>query len=78
MEKLEKILDLNNEFEAKLLEEVLTEKKIPFIIRTFHDSAYDGLWQAQSGWGHIEAPAAYKEEIMKVYSEMANDIPEWE
>lgn len=78
MEKLEKILDLKNEFEAKLLEEILTEKKIPFIIRTFHDSAYDGLWQGQSGWGHIMAPAAYKEEILKVYSEMAKDIPEWE
>jgi hypothetical protein len=70
MEKLERILVLNNEFEARLLEEMLTEKNIPFIIRSYHDSAYDGLWQAQSGWGHIEAPVNYKEEILKMYAEM--------
>ena len=67
MENTEKILVLENQIEAKLMEEILTEKNIPFIIRSYHDSAYDGLWQVQSGWGHIEAPPKYKEEILKVY-----------
>jgi len=67
MENTEKILVLENQIEAKLMEEILTDKDIPFIIRSYHDSAYDGLWQMQSGWGHIEAPPKYKEEILKVY-----------
>lgn len=67
MENTEKILVLENQIEAKLMEEILTDKDIPFIIRSYHDSAYDGLWQMQSGWGHIEAPPKYKEEIIKVY-----------
>jgi len=67
MENTEKILLLDNQIEAKLMEEILTEKDIPFIIRSYHDSAYDGLWQMQSGWGHIEAPPKYKEEILEVY-----------
>ena len=67
MENTEKILILDNQIEAKLMEEILTEKDIPFIIRSYHDSAYDGLWQMQSGWGHIEAPPKYKEEILEVY-----------
>ena len=67
MENTEKILILENQIEAKLMEEILTDKDIPFIIRSYHDSAYDGLWQMQSGWGHIEAPPKYKEEIIKVY-----------
>ena len=71
MEKPGKILILNNEFEAKLLEEILTEKNIPFMIRSYHDSVYDGLWQIQSGWGHLEAPLEYKDEILKIYSEMS-------
>jgi hypothetical protein len=66
-----RILMLNNEFEAKLLSEILTEKSIPHIIRSYHDSAYDGLWQIQSSWGHIEAPEEYKEEILKTYNEMS-------
>ncbi len=67
MENTEKILILENQIEAKLMEEILTDKDIPFIIRSYHDSAYDGLWQMQSGWGHIEAPPKYKEEILEVY-----------
>jgi len=67
MENTEKILVLENQIEAKLMEEILTDKDIPFIIRSYHDSAYDGLWQMQSGWGHIEAPPKYKEKILEVY-----------
>ena len=71
MSRAEKILILNNQVEAKLLEGILTERGIPHLIRTYHDSAYDGLWQAQAGWGHVEAPAEFREEIIKIYSEMA-------
>ena len=71
MTQTEKILIFKNEFEASLLDEILNDKNIPHIIRSYHDSAYDGLWQNQSGWGHIEAPAEYREEILKTYKEMS-------
>ena len=71
--KTEKILMLDNQIQAKLLEEILTEKNIPFIIRSYHDSAYDGLWQMQSGWGHLEAPPEYKEEILEVFKSIVNE-----
>jgi len=66
-----RITDLNNEFEAKFLEEILTEKKIPHLIRSYHDSVYDGLWQMQSSWGHIEAPEEYMQEILNIYNELS-------
>ncbi len=72
MDKPEKILILNNEFEAKLMEEILTERGIPFLIRNFHDSAYDGLWQVKSGWGQVMAAPEFREEILKIWSEMKN------
>lgn len=62
---------LKNQMEAMLLDEILTEKRIPHIIRSYHDSAYDGLWQNTAGWGHIEAPEEFKEEILITYSEMS-------
>jgi hypothetical protein len=71
MSKPVKILMLQNEIEAMLLDEILTDKKIPHLIRSYHDSAYDGLWQSQSGWGHLEASEEFREEIMKTYSEMS-------
>jgi hypothetical protein len=67
-----KILIFKNEIEAMLLDEILTEKEIPHIIRSYHDSAYDGLWQSQSGWGHVEAPEVHREEILKIYDEMSD------
>ncbi|MCX6325656.1 MAG: hypothetical protein NT144_03230 [Bacteroidia bacterium] len=67
-----KILIFNNEIEAMLLVEILMDKAIPHLIRSYHDSAYDGLWQTQSGWGHIEAPEEYREEILQIYNEMSH------
>jgi hypothetical protein len=66
-----KILKFNNEIEAMLLDEILTEKQIPHLIRSYHDSAYNGLWQTQSGWGHLEAPEEYAEEIRNTYDHMS-------
>lgn len=67
-----KILMFKNEIEAMLLDEILTEKKIPHLIRSYHDSALDGLWQTQSSWGHVEAPEEYREEILQIYNEMSH------
>ena len=72
MSKPVKILMFKNEIEAMLLDEILTEKQIPHLIRSYHDSAYDGLWQTQSGWGHIEAPEEFAEEILSTYNQMSD------
>jgi hypothetical protein len=71
MGSLAKILIFKNEVESLLLDEILTDKEIPHLIRTYHDSAYDGLFQLQSGWGHVEAPEEFQEEILRIYNEMA-------
>jgi len=44
-----KILVLDNDVEAQLLDAVLTEEQIPHLMRSYHDRAYDGLWQQQQG-----------------------------
>ncbi len=72
MNKPLKILMFKNEIEAMLLDEILAEKQIPHLIRSYHDSAYDGLWQTQSGWGHIEAPEEYADEILIIYKQMSD------
>jgi hypothetical protein len=66
-----RVLFFKNEIEAMLLDEILKEKEIPHLIRSYHDSAYDGLWQMQSGWGHVEAPEEYAEEIVSIYNHMS-------
>jgi len=70
MEGFVKILVLENEIEAKLLEGILKEKGIPHFIRSYHDTAYDGLFQTVTGWGEILAPSSYKEEIEEIVEEI--------
>ena len=73
MAKLKKILVLNNEVEARLLEAVLKEQQIPHLMRSYHDRAYDGLWQQQQGWGHVEASEDYREQILEIYADLRNE-----
>jgi hypothetical protein len=74
MEKTVKILILRNAVEASLISEILTEKDLPYLIRSYHDLAYDGLWQTSTAWGQLDAPEKFKEEILKIYEEMS--LPE--
>lgn len=70
MENLERILDLENAMIAQILETILVERDIPHIVRTYHDSAYDGLFAYQQGWGFIEAAPEHREVILKIYEEI--------
>jgi hypothetical protein len=76
MEKFTKILVLENEVEAQLLDSILTEQNIPHLIRSYHDSVYDGIYQAQKGWGRVDAPEAFREEITGIYENLPTDNEE--
>jgi len=71
MTKIVRILVFNNEIEANLLKEILTDKNIPHIVRSFHDSVYDGIYQINAGWGILEGPEEFRDEILKIYDEMS-------
>jgi hypothetical protein len=70
MEQFDKILILDNEIEAEFLDSTLTARSIPHLMRSYHDSAYDGIYQAQKGWGVVMAPEAFKEIIMSIYQDL--------
>lgn len=68
-----KIITLNNEVEARILSSMLNENGIPHILKSYHDSALDGVFQLQKGWGYIEALPEYKEKILELYRAMINE-----
>ncbi len=70
MDKLEKIAVLDSEVQAELVDSVLEERNIPHLMRSYHDTAYDGIFQTHAGWGQIEAPAAYRDEILAVIGDV--------
>ena len=76
MERYKKIVALNNEMEARIVENLLTDRNIPYRIRCYHDSAYDGIFQTQKGWGIVEAPEEYEDEIRSLYNTLPGEIIE--
>jgi len=68
-----KIIILENEMEAQRLSSILEEESIPHMVRSYHDSVYDGIFQAQRGWGHLEAPEEYEETINLLYNNMKSE-----
>jgi hypothetical protein len=61
-----KISVLENTIEAQILGSILEEQNIPHRIQSFHDTAYDGLFQLQKGWGAIWAPKAHQNTIRDI------------
>lgn len=51
-----KIAVIDNIIEAQMIKSVLDEENIPYLLRSYHDTAYDGLFQFQKGYGEISAP----------------------
>jgi hypothetical protein len=52
------------------MDAVLTDRKIPHIMQSYHDSALDGLFQAGKGWGVILAPESSRQEILTALADV--------
>jgi len=70
MEHFEKILRLNNAFEAERMREMLEGNDIPFSIIQRTDSALGGVSALEFGWGYVEAPPDRRDEVLKMYKEI--------
>lgn len=73
MADFEKITGIENEIQAELIEALLTERGIPHLLKSYRDSSYDGLFQSQTAWGHIEAPAGNREEILSIIEDLQKE-----
>jgi hypothetical protein len=69
MQDIIKITTLKDEIESQFVDRLLTENNIPHIMRSYHDLAFDGIFQTAI-WGHVEAPEDYREQVMTI----VNDI----
>ncbi len=61
---------LASEIEARLLSAILDERGISHVLLTFHDTAYDGIFQAQKGWGVVRAPRSAAPEIREILADI--------
>jgi hypothetical protein len=61
-----KIGVIENPIEAQVLSGALAQDGIPHELRSYHDTAYDGLFQAHLGWGELRAPEAFRKKILEI------------
>ena len=52
---------LANRFEGDLLLQALNQEQIPVLLRTYEETAYDGLFVPQKGWGDLLVPGEYED-----------------
>jgi len=78
---MKNLIEPKDEAEANIIQLILKEHGILVEIKSFHDTAYDGLFQAQYGWGFIRVLEADFQKAKKIIEEWKKASPEdlpWE
>ena len=67
---------VENRFEGDRICQTLQEAEIPFVVKSFLDTAYDGLYVPQKGWGMVLVPETFAEEAERIISEVKGSFRE--
>jgi len=59
-----------SEVEAHAIRDALSDHGIPNMVRCFEDSAYDGLYVHQQGWGSIEVLPKDRSEAEEIIADL--------
>ncbi len=73
-----KITVLESNIEAQVVDSILSEQGIPHRMQSYHDTAFDGLFQVQKGWGVVFAPLSQKKEIIEIIDTIRSQNQELE
>ncbi len=69
----EKAAVLESPFEAQVVASILEDEAIPHLVRSYHDTAYDGLFQMQKGWGEIRARSRDADRVREILDLVRSD-----
>jgi hypothetical protein len=67
---------IENRFEGDRIRQALEEAQIPYLIKSFLDTAYDGLYIPQKGWGAVMVPEELREKAEKIILEVKTSFRE--
>ncbi len=67
---------VENRFEGDRVSQTLREAEIPFLIKSFLDTAYNGLYVPQKGWGAVMVPEKFGEEAERILCEVKKSFKE--
>ncbi len=74
-EEYVKIVAIEDAIEAQLISSVLEDRGIPHQVYSFYDTAFNGLFQTQKGWGKLMAPPSFRDQIMGIVKDIRRNPP---
>lgn len=72
---MKNLIKPDNEPEARVLQSLLKQHGIDSQVISYHDTAYDGLFQAQYGWGVIRVAEDDHDEAARIVREWKESAP---
>ncbi|MBM4276988.1 MAG: DUF2007 domain-containing protein [Deltaproteobacteria bacterium] len=69
---------IESRFEGDRASQALKEAGIPYMINSFLDTAYDGLYVPQKGWGRVMVPEEFCEKAERIVAEVKMSFQEEE
>lgn len=69
-----KITVVENKFEADLIAQTLQQEGIPCMIRSYHDTAYNGIFIPQKGWGAVMVPEELEGEAKDIIAALRDGL----
>ena len=67
---------VENRFEGDRISQSLHDAEIPFMVKSFLDTAYNGLYVPQKGWGMVLVPEGFLEEAERIIGEVRKSFEE--
>lgn len=67
---------VENRFEWDRTVQALERAGIPYMMKSFLDTAYDGLFIPQKGWGAVMVPEGFVEEAKEILFEVKESFKE--
>jgi hypothetical protein len=55
-----------NRFEADVIRQALEAERIPYVVREHEETAYDGIFVPQRGWGAFLVPFSHRNRAEEV------------
>lgn len=71
---LVRVHTLESRFEADLLVDALRQEGVPVLVRCYEETAYDGLFVTQMGWGALLVPAADQEKATDLIQRVLTSV----
>ncbi len=72
---MKQLIQPENATEADVIKKILEENGILARVESFHDTAYDGLFQLQRGWGVVYVPESEHVRARKILEDWQSSTP---